>query len=171
MTTVTMYVHAITIDPASKSPILILKEKDGERTLPVWIGLLEATAIATQMEKLEFARPMTHDLAVNMLKAMNINMPRIEITDIRDNTYYARITLVSDSSTASVDARPSDAVALALRTGAEIKVNEEILDHPSSTASATTEAGTEEDGHQADPSEKWRKVLEELDPDSIKYKI
>ena len=171
MTTVKMYVHAITIDPASKSPILILKEKDGERTLPVWIGLLEATAIATEMEKLEFARPMTHDLAVNMLKAMNIQMPRIEITDIRDNTYYARITLVSDTATASVDSRPSDAVALALRTGAEIKVNQEVLDHPSNTA--TSSAGTEAqaESHQADTTEKWKKVLEELDPDSIKYKI
>ncbi len=170
MTTVTMYVHAITIDPASKSPILILKEKDGERTLPVWIGLLEATAIATQMEKLEFARPMTHDLAVNMLKAMNIHMPVIEITDIRDNTYYARITLISDRGSVFVDARPSDAVALALRTGAKIKVNEKILEHPSNTASSAATAGEESD-HQTERTEKWTKVLEELDPDSIKYKI
>ncbi len=170
MTTVTMYVHAITIDPASKSPILILKEKDGERTLPVWIGLLEATAIATQMEKLEFARPMTHDLSVNMLKAMNIHMPMIEITDIRDNTYYARITLVSDSGSASIDARPSDAVALALRTDAEIRVNEDILEHPSNTPSAAAQT-VEHGDDQADRAEKWAKVLEELDPDSIKYKI
>jgi len=170
MTAITMYVHAITIDPASKSPILILKEKEGERTLPVWIGLLEATAIATEMEKLEFARPMTHDLAVNMLRAMDISMPQIEITDIRDSTYYARITLTAGSQTASVDARPSDAVALALRTGAEIKVNEEILEHPSST---TCSAGHDsaEDDRCSDRTEQWTKVLEELDPDSIKYKI
>ncbi len=170
MTTINMYVHAITIDPVSRSPILILKEKGGDRTLPVWIGLLEATAIATEMEKLEFARPMTHDLAVNMLRAMHIEMPKIEITDIKDNTYYARITLISKSGSASVDARPSDAVALALRTGADIKVNEEILDHPSNSASPAMHRDSP-DEDQADPKEKWAKVLEELDPDSIKYKI
>jgi len=170
MTTITMYVHAITIDPASRSPILILKEKEGDRTLPVWIGLLEATAIATEMEKLEFARPMTHDLAVNMLRAMHIAMPKIEITDIKDNTYYARITLVSDRGSTSVDARPSDAVALALRTGAEIKVNEEILDHPSNSASPVMHRDSQGENH-TDPKDKWAKVLEELDPDSIKYKI
>ncbi len=170
MTTIQMYVHAITIDPESKSPILILKEKDGERTLPIWIGLLEATAIATEMEKLEFARPMTHDLAVNMLKAMAIRMPRIDITDIRDNTYYARITLESGTTQTTVDARPSDAVALALRTDAEIQVNEQILNHPSNTASRAAGTGERMEGKRGQ-KEKWSRVLEELDPDSIKYKI
>lgn len=168
MAAITMYVHAITIDPDSKSPILILKEKDGERILPVWIGLLEATAIATQMEKLEFERPMTHDLAVNMLRIMDIHMPDIEIYDIRDNTYYANITLTSKKETVAVDARPSDAVAMALRTGAEIKVDESVLEHTSHTVSSgVAEAGA----NQSDQQERWLKVLEELDTDSIKYKI
>ncbi len=172
MKSIAMYVHAITIDPSSKSPILILKEKDGPRSLPVWIGLLEATAIATRMEKLEFARPMTHDLAVNMLKAMDINMPLIEITDIRDNTYYARITLESAGKKTTVDARPSDAVALALRTGAEIMVNEELLEHTGDGGSLSAEhrvVSGHDDNTQT--QEQWQKILEELDPDSIKYKI
>ena len=168
MAAITMFVHAITIEPDSKSPILILKEKDGEKVLPVWIGLLEATAIATQMEKLEFERPMTHDLAVNMLKAMEIYMPQIEIYDIKDNTYYARITLVSRGKRVIVDARPSDAVAMALRTMADIKVDESVLDSISHTVSSGVETDRTT---QPDQQERWLKVLEELDPDSIKYKM
>ncbi len=164
-----MYVQGITVDPDSKSPILILKEKDGERTLPVWIGLLEATAIATSIEKLEFARPLTHDLAVNLLKAAGVAMPLVEITDIRDKTYYARIVLESGGKRVEVDARPSDAVALALRAESEIRVDEKLLDHSSGASSPAT-AGEEPPENQ-DQMQKWQKVLEELDPDSVKYKI
>ncbi len=172
MNFIEMYVHAITLDPATKSPILILKEKDGQRSLPVWIGLLEATAIASRMEKLEFARPMTHDLAVNMLNSMDISMPLIEITDIRDNTFYARISLESGERKQTVDARPSDAVALALRTGARIMVNEDIVEHaPSNQDGAQLGDAVSVAPQGADRHEQWKKILEELDPDSIKYKM
>ncbi len=166
MANISMYVHAITLDPDSNSPILILKEEAGERTLPIWIGLLEATAIATEMEKIEFARPMTHDLAVNLLKAVGVEVPEITVTDLKENTYYARITLKHGDKTVTVDARPSDAVALALRAGAKILVNEEVI-RESKPMQQTVFSGekTEEE------KEKWTKVLEELDPDTFKYKI
>ncbi len=166
MTNIPMYVHAITLDPDSKSPILVLKEIEGNRTLPVWIGLLEATAIATEMEKIEFARPMTHDLSYNMLKAMNIEIPKVEITDLKDNTYYALITLRQGDRLFTVDARPSDAVAFALRADAQIIVNEIVLKKTSPTQETVVMQGNiqEERG-------KWAKVLDEMDPKTFKYKM
>jgi bifunctional DNase/RNase len=166
MSNISMYVHAITLDTDSNSPILILKEENGERTLPIWIGLLEATAIATEMEKIEFARPMTHDLSVNLLKKMEIKIPRIEISDLKDNTYYALITLKQGDRELTVDARPSDAVAIALRAEARIFVNESVLIKTQPTE------GTAINGKRTlKEKEKWAKILEEMDPDAFKYKI
>jgi bifunctional DNase/RNase len=161
-----MYVHAITLDTESNSPILILKEENGERTLPIWIGLLEATAIATEMEKIEFARPMTHDLSVNLLKTMEIKIPRIEISDLRDNTYYALITLKQGDREITVDARPSDAVAIALRAEARIFVNESVL-RKTQPAKETVIIGE----RTPEEKDKWAKILEEMDPNAFKYKI
>jgi len=166
MSNISMYVHAITLDTDSNSPILILKEENGERTLPIWIGLLEATAIATEMEKIEFARPMTHDLSVNLLKKMEIKIPRIEISDLKDNTYYALITLRQGDRELTVDARPSDAVAIALRAEARIFVNESVLRKTQPTK------GTVISGERTlKEEEKWAKILEEMDPNAFKYKI
>ncbi len=168
MTAIKMTIHAITLDPQSNSPILILKEEGGERTLPIWIGLLEATAIATEMEKLEFARPMTHDLAVNLLKAAGIRLVRIDVTELKDNTYYAEITLDTGDKVVRVDSRPSDAVALALRAGADIFVNEEVL--KSSTRVEPQPTVVTGDASEKD-EDKWNKILEELDPSAFKYKM
>ena len=167
MSNISMYVHAITLDADSNSPILILKEENGERTLPIWIGLLEATAIATEMEKIEFARPMTHDLSVNLLKKMEIKIPRIEISNLKDNTYYALITLKQGDRELTVDARPSDAVAIALRAEAQIFVNESVLKITQPTKGTVIKNG------ERIPSEekKWAKILEEMDPATVKYKI
>lgn len=167
MSNIAMYVHAITLDADSNSPILILKEENGERTLPIWIGLLEATAIATEMEKIEFARPMTHDLSVNLLKKMEIKIPRIEISDLKDNTYYALITLRQGDRELTVDARPSDAVAIALRAKAQIFVNESVLKIIQPTKGTIVRNG------ERIPAEekKWAKILEEMDPAAFRYKI
>jgi len=168
MKPVKMVIHAITLDPDSNSPILILKEEQGERTLPIWIGLLEATAIATEMEKLEFVRPMTHDLAINLLKASGIKLTRIDVTELKDNTYYAEISLQVGDRLVRVDSRPSDAVALALRADADIYVNEEVLKlamHVDSEPTILSGYSKEKD------REKWSKILEELDPSTFKYKM
>ncbi|HID98277.1 MAG TPA: bifunctional nuclease family protein [Thermodesulfobacteriaceae bacterium] len=166
MEKIPMYVHSITLDPESNAPILILKEIDGERTLPIWIGLLEATAIATEMEKISFARPMTHDLSMNLLRAMDIEIENVEVSDLRDSTYYATIRLKQGGRVATEDARPSDAVALALRAKAMIYVNESVLGkiQPDREASAVM-------GEDTTEKEKWTKILEELDPDKFKYKM
>lgn len=167
MSNIAMYVHAITLDADSNSPILILKEENGERTLPIWIGLLEATAIATEMEKIEFARPMTHDLSVNLLKKMEIKIPRIEISDLKDNTYYALITLRQGDRELTVDARPSDAVAIALRAKAQIFVNESVLKITQPTKGTIIKNGEKIPAEE----KKWAKILEEMDPATFKYKI
>ena len=167
MKAVKMLIHAITLDPDSNSPILILKEEGGERTLPIWIGLLEATAIATEMEKLQFARPMTHDLAINLLKAAGIKLIRIDVTELKDNTYYAEITIEAGGNIIKVDSRPSDAVALALRADADIYVSEDVLKSAMPVGEPTILSGDRKEKDR----EKWSKILEELDPNAFKYKM
>ncbi len=170
---VKMKIQAVAMDPVTNSPVMILREEDGERGLPIWIGLLEATAIASKLENIEFPRPMTHDLLKNILDQLQVRVPRIEICDLRDNTYYALITLDLGGREIQIDARPSDAVALALRTGAEIYVHEEVLTKSQALAEearrkaeeTVAATGSEED------KEKLKDLLERLDPQAFKYKM
>lgn len=159
-------VHAITMDPDSNSPVLILKESSGERSLPIWIGLLEATAIATEMEKISFVRPMTHDLTVNLLEAVGVQVTRVAVTDLKDNTFYAVITLKHGDEEVEVDARPSDAIAIALRTGAQIFVSEEVMN-----SAVPQEPTTIYEEDVPKEKKKWAELLEELDHQSLKYKM
>lgn len=171
MKTIPMYVHAITLDADSNSPILILKDESGERTLPIWIGLLEATAIATELEKLEFARPMTHDLAVALVEALNARIVQVVVTDLKDNTYYAEIVMDRGGERYTVDARPSDAVALALRSDAEILVSEDVLERAKPVEEAKEAPSVMQGERKEKDQEKWNKILEELDPSAFKYKM
>ena len=110
-----MTISSFKMDPVANSPIIILKEIEGEQTLPIWIGLLEATAIANEIEGVRFSRPMTHDLLKNIMDKTDIKVNKIEISDLRDNTYFALIHLTSGGKALSIDSRPSDAIAIALR--------------------------------------------------------
>jgi bifunctional DNase/RNase len=163
-----MTISSVNMDQVTNSPIIILKEIEGEETLPIWIGLLEATAIASEIEGVKFSRPMTHDLFTNIMDKMDIKIKKIEICDLRDNTYYALIHFINRGKTLTIDSRPSDAIALALRTEAPIFVAEEVL-----RKSKQVEA--EREGVPADKSEqgkKWQDILEKLDPDDFgKYKM
>ena len=118
----------LTIDPVTNTPIVILKDMDNNKAIPIWIGLFEASAIATEMKKIAFPRPLTHDLFVEFLRKFDITVNRIEIVDIRNNTYFASIYLTRDGQTYAIDARPSDAIALALRAQASIFVEEAVLE-------------------------------------------
>src|SRR5512136_141866 len=111
-----MSVGGLTLDPVTKSPIVILKDRDNKLNLPIWIGLLEATAIATELEGIKMARPMTHDLLRNVLEELDATVERVEITELRDNTYYAVIAVRVAGVERQIDSRPSDAISLALRT-------------------------------------------------------
>jgi bifunctional DNase/RNase len=161
-----MKVYGLTIDPMTNSPIIILKDLEGDKTLPIWIGLLEATAIASELENIKFSRPMTHDLLKSLLDILGVRVVRIEICDLRDNTFYALIYLVMQNKEFSLDARPSDALALALRSQAPIFVDEQVIQKSKAVdLGAKTEIDSEE-------GKKWAEILEGLDPDDFgKYKM
>jgi len=122
-----MKVAGLSIDPMTEMPILILKDVEGENPLPIWIGLIEAGAIATELEKVELVRPMTHDLIKNLIGALGVQVLHVEITDLRDNTYYSSLVLQQGQRVFEVDSRPSDAIAIALRMGCPIRVEERVL--------------------------------------------
>ena len=117
-----MKIKGLMIDPVSNMPIIILKDDSGEEVLPIWVGIFEANAIAMQMENIISPRPMTHDLLKNVIEGLQARISKIEITDLRDNTFFAVISLDRDGEALSIDSRPSDAMALALRVGAPIFV-------------------------------------------------
>ena len=123
-----MKVSGLTIDPLTNTPIVILKDLDEKRALPIWIGLFEASAIATELEKISFSRPMTHDLLNELLKSVEANVMMIEINDLRENTFFAMIHILINGNKIAVDSRPSDAIALALRAKASIFVEEAVLE-------------------------------------------
>lgn len=123
-----MKVAGLTIDPLTNTPIVILKDMEEKRALPIWIGLFEASAIATELEKISFSRPMTHDLMNELLKNLDIQVTMIEINDLKDNTFFALIHLLKNAIAIKVDSRPSDAIALALRANAPIFVDEKVID-------------------------------------------
>jgi len=162
-----MTVFGLTIDPFTNSPIMILKDSDGEKSMPIWIGLLEATAIASELEKVQFSRPMTHDLLKNILDQMGARVAKVEVCDLKNNTFYALIhLLMGDDKAMTIDARPSDAIALALRTASPIFVADDVIER-----SVKVDAGAKEEV-PGDEGKKWTDILENLDPDDFgKYKM
>ena len=154
-------VVGVRIELPSNQPLVLLKEKAGERHIPIWIGAPEASAIAFAQQGIKPPRPMTHDLLKNLLGELNAHVDRIVINDLRENTFFARIHLTRGDSTLSVDSRPSDAIALALRSQAEIFVEEEVLEKSRSLRSDSDQ----------DP-DRLKKWLEEASADELgKYRM
>ena len=161
-----MVVSGLTVDPLTNSPIVILKETDGERTLPIWIGLLEATAIASEMEGIKFSRPMTHDLLKSIMDMIDVEVNKVEVCDLKNNTYYALIHMTHGGKDISIDARPSDALALSLRMDAPIFVAEEVISKSKQIDLTSEPDDTSEQG------KKWQEILEKLNPEDFgKYKM
>lgn len=161
-----MKVSGLTIDPASNAPIVILKSIQGDHALPIWIGILEATAIATELEKVSFARPMTHDLFKNFIDMLKISISRVEVCDLKDNTFFAQIYFSFDNQSYNMDARPSDAIALALRAGCNIFVDDTVLQKSKRLD------GEPEAWDKSEQGLKWKEYLEKLSPDDFgKYKM
>ena len=156
-------VAGVTVDPVTKSPIVVLREPDTGNVVPIWIGLLEANAIALALEGTELPRPMTHDLMKTILDATGTRLRSVEIADIRESTYFALLHLEGNGEGVRIDARPSDAIALALRCGARILVSETVLAQSSISPSASTGGGERD---------KWTELLETMDPGQFsKYKM
>lgn len=161
-----MVISGLTMDPVTNSPIVILKAVDGDETLPIWIGLLEATAIASEMEGIKFSRPMTHDLLKNMMDMVDVKVARIEVSDLKDNTYYAVIHFKQGEKEMTLDARPSDALAISLRVKAPIFVAEEVIKQSSRIDLKSEPQDKSEKG------KKWQEILESLNPEDFgKYKM
>ncbi|MBI5344120.1 MAG: bifunctional nuclease family protein, partial [Deltaproteobacteria bacterium] len=159
-----MKVFGLTIDPFTNAPIVILKDMDEKNALPVWIGVLESSAIAAELEKIQFSRPMTHDLVREILKTMQIDVTKIEVNDLKDNVYYATIHMASKGTAFTVDARPSDAIALALRMSSPIFVDTRVLDKSKSIDMRA-------EGKQGSAKD-LIEMLDQLSPDEFgKYKM
>ena len=157
-----MTIKGLMIDPITNMPIVILKDKAGDRVLPIWVGVFQANAIALQIENISTPRPMTHDLIKNILTEIEAEVQRIVVSDLRDNTFYAMIYLDRDGETIAIDARPSDAIALALRTRAPIFVEDSVVE---------SAKGLDLSKEPTD-SERLQKWLEGLNPDDLgKYKM
>jgi bifunctional DNase/RNase len=161
-----MKVAGITVDPFTNTPIVLLKDLDEKDVLPIWIGLLEASSIATALENIETPRPMTHDLLKNILDNLHVKVLKIEVNDLKDNTYYALLHLEVNKRRFTVDARPSDAIAIAIRTGASIFVEESVIQR-----SAKVDLAQKGDKVITDTAE-WEEILENLSQDDFgKYKM
>lgn len=157
-----MTIKGLMIDPITNMPIVILKDKDGSRVLPIWVGIFEANAIALQIENIATPRPMTHDLLKNILGDLEADVEKIVVSELRDNTFYAMIYLKRSGEVIAVDSRPSDAIALALRTRAPIFVEDAVVENAKGLD--LTKDATD--------SERLQKWLESLNPEDLgKYKM
>ena len=158
---VPMSIKGLMLDPVSNSPIVVLKDDEEKFFLPIWVGIFEANAIALQLENVTTPRPMTHDLLRNALSELDAHVTRVVINELRDSTFFAQIRVMTGGRTLELDARPSDAIALALRTEAPIFVEQAVLDQ----AQTISPDGEEQD-------EKLKKWFEGLGPEDLgKYKM
>jgi bifunctional DNase/RNase len=157
-----MKIRGLMMDPVTNVPIVILKGSDGNTLLPIWVGVYEANAIALEIEKVATPRPMTHDLLRNMLQGLGCSVSKVVVSQLKDDTFYAVIWLMQNGNLISVDSRPSDALALALRTDSPIYVDEEVIKNSKATSS-------KQDKLNDDELKRW---LENLgDEDLGKYKM
>ena len=158
---VEMTIKGLMVDPVTNMPIVILRDEDGQRALPIWVGPVEANAIALQIENVAPPRPMTHDLLRNLLHELGAQLTRVVIADLRESTFFAYLELRRGDETIFIDARPSDALALSLRTKSPIFVDNLVLESAKSVDVSSDQVDRER-------LQRW---LESLDPDDLGYKM
>jgi hypothetical protein len=155
-------IRGLMMDPATNQPVVVLKELQGSGVLPIWVGVYEAQAIALEIEKVQTARPMTHDLLKNVLTGLNVHVQKVVVSDLKDDTFYALIWMEREGQMMSMDSRPSDALALALRLDCPIFVDDQVLKSSKITSVVSEKSSNEE----------LRKWLENLsDEDLGRYKM
>ncbi len=158
-------IKGLMMDPLTNTPIVVLQDTTSDTLLPIWVGIFEANAIALQIEKLDTPRPMTHDLIKGLLNHLDAQVTKIVVTELKDNTFYALIFLEVGGKTITVDSRPSDAIALALRTDSPIFVTDEVIIKSSTASTGTLSA-------ERSSPEEIRQWLENLNPEDLgKYKM
>lgn len=159
---VEMKIRGLMMDPVTNMPIVILKDVNGTSVLPIWVGIYEANAIALEIEKVSTPRPMTHDLLKNLLVGLEIRVDKVVVSELKEDTFYALIWLERDGQIISIDSRPSDALALALRVDCPIYVEDEVLKNSKVSSAASDKVSNEE----------LRKWLENLNDEDIgRYKM
>jgi uncharacterized protein len=168
-------VQSLGLDRSSNTPVVILQERDGTRVLPIWIGPGEASAIAMELAGMNFSRPLTHDLFASAIKGLGGSLQRVLITRVVDNTYYAEMIISRNGELFSLDARPSDSIAIALRMDASIFTTDDLLEHtPIEIAQASSfgedeeeETGEGEQGGAEQPPEDLKEYLRRLHPEDF----
>jgi uncharacterized protein len=155
-----MVIYGVSFDMVGKQPIVLLKTADGNKFLPIWIGHPEAAAILMKLQGASTPRPMTHDLVTEMLSQLEVKVARIAVTELRDNTFYALITVVADGAEIEVDSRPSDAIALAVRAGAPIFAADAVIEE------SAIEFDTEGDANE-EVVDEFKKFLDEVKPEDF----
>jgi uncharacterized protein len=159
---VEMVIRGLMMDPVTNMPIVVLKDVSSDMVLPIWVGIFEANAIALELEKTATPRPMTHDLLQNMARGLNAQVQKVVVSELRDDTFYAVIWMDHAGETVAMDARPSDAIALALRWDCPIYVNREVLEQSKRTAT----------GAQTVSADEMLRWLENLNDDEMgRYKM
>ncbi len=154
-------VKNLAFDLSKSGAMVFLEEMNGKKVLPIWIGIFEANAIALELRKIATARPMTHDLILNIIKGLEAEVTKIVVTELKDNTFYATIHITTKEGETEIDSRPSDAIAVALRVGTPIYVADEVIN----------QAGRSEETTEENKTEEFMEWLDKLDPDDFKYKM
>ncbi len=178
-----LFVAGLVLDPDTNAPIVVLKDAEGDKGLPIWIGLGEATAIASAIKKVPVVRPMTHDLLQNMIEELGGRLVKVCINDLQENTFVASLEIAVGEVVHVVDARPSDAIALSVRVNAPIYASRKVLDQAQVRLVAVG-AEDAEDIEEIDEiqrsqgadfanidKDKWAEILDDMDPDDFKYKM
>jgi uncharacterized protein len=159
---VKMMVRGLALDPITNMPIIILKDVEDRKALPIWVGIFEANAIALELEKIATPRPMTHDLIKSILDHLGAVVQQVIINDLRDNTFYAMIEISVNGGRISIDSRPSDAIAIALRVNAPIFVDDGVIN----------KAKNIDVSDEKEENDRWREWLENLKPEDFgKYRM
>jgi uncharacterized protein len=181
---VEMFVGGLVLDPNTQAPVVVLKDERGDICLPIWIGVAEATSIASAIKQVNMARPLTHDLMFDVLSELEVKVERILITELRDSTYFAELVLTIGDKVLVFDSRPSDAIGIALRASAPIFVSQTVLEQakiafPTGSEEPSAGGGSQEEPETDEPrtdfnevnKDKWTEILDELDPEDFKYKM
>lgn len=163
---VEMKVAGIALDPTNNAPIVVLRDLQGKYVLPIWIGIMEASAIAAAIEGIHYSRPMTHDLFKSLLETLGASIERIEVIDIKDNVFYAIITIEYEGAEYKIDARPSDAIAIALRTQSGIFVANHVIKDAIRVDTGKESAGKVIVGFEQD-KDKLKEILEKMNPEDF----
>lgn len=178
---VEVFIVGLVMDPNSNAPIVVLKDAQGEACLPIWVGQNEATAIASALKQIQQPRPMTHDLLKSIVDTLGGTISSICISGLKESTFFASVEIATPDSAITIDARPSDAIALAVRCACPIFVNQKVLNEAQVTLVPMAEGeidfdmpetliGSDVDFQQID-KDKWQDILEEMEPDDFKYKM